>query len=122
MRKGSTTYIKRFIGIALIPIFILLGLNANYNWHYHITPSGQILGHAHPYNHQSESQSPVKSHKHNNLELFLINSFSNTGFLISIVLALAFFIAKNEIVKAGNSFVFQQKPEFSYISRGPPVY
>ena len=122
MRNKLKTYFNRLVGLVLIPVFILLGFNASYNWHYHIMPNGELVCHAHPYNHQSEESAPVQSHQHNNFELFLINTLSNSLFLISAIIALFFFLVKKEIAESRYYFTYFKKPEFSYITRGPPVY
>lgn len=115
-------HISHYILIGLIPLILLMFVNASVNKHYHKLPNGEIIVHAHPF-HESSSNSSSSDHSHSEKEYLLLaligNPVSLALFLFSgLVFLLFHFYKKLEI--------YDFQPVFSGYSlslknKAPPV-
>ena len=106
-----------------IPAVMLLFYNQKANWHYHITDSGFIVEHAHPFKNSQLPDSPYQNHKHSDTEYFLLAQISQIATLLIVVVAIAGLIQllrPNHIERTLT--IFFPKLELSArLLRAPPV-
>lgn len=95
MKLIRNKYVLNILSFISLSILVLNIFNSAVNVHSHKLENGEIVTHAHPFNHQN-NDSPFESHSHSNFE-FLVLVHLNT-FLISsfsfVVLAFILFIKK----------------------------
>jgi len=115
--------------IKILTIFILIGstswlfTNSIINQHSHITSSGIIITHSHPYTPDKNNHSPFQSHTHDANTLFLLAQLSNPlisffsiYFLIVIISISALNLFSRYIFRVPLKNYF-----FSGIYRAPPA-
>ncbi len=110
---------KRYTGVFLLLVFILLVFSHSYNLHIHRTKTGNAVVHSHL---PSQTSDPEKlpKHSHNSLEFLTI--LASHIFIFFSLITLVFVLNK---IKTSHKF---QKNEhfpstdlsFSYIFRAPP--
>ena len=118
---------KKFLKI--LTVFILIGsttwlfTNSIINQHSHITSTGIIITHSHPYTPDKNNHSPFQSHKHSANDLFLLEQFSNPLInLISIFFLIAVIV--NVVLSLFSRNIFRVPLKdyfFSGIYRAPPA-
>jgi len=117
---------NRTAKIATLLLFIAIGLlhyNAIANGHFHISPEGHIIYHAHPSQHAEEGNAlPNKSEHHTRIQL-LIYSFI-TAFSVMLVVVLVLFnilLFYKQVFRHSNDRNPISDPIFFLPSRrGPP--
>ena len=96
MKLIRNKYVLNTLSFISLSILLLNIFNNAVNVHSHKLENGEIVTHAHPFNHQN-NDSPFESHSHTNFE-FLVLVHLNT-FLISsfsfVVLAVILFLKKD---------------------------
>ncbi len=115
--------IKIFVIAFLIPAILAITYNAVVNKHYHVTASGVVIEHAHPFA-KSNSATPFQKHKHTKAELVFLALLSNTVSFATIILAVIFGLFSLQrkqylvfnVLKKKSFYVNRQK------SRAPPSF
>jgi hypothetical protein len=74
--------------ILLLPAMGILTYNHAANWHYHISPEGIPVKHAHPFNKTDSPASPFASHTHTAMEMMFLGQFAQMIFVLSLMLFL----------------------------------
>ncbi|MCK4407019.1 MAG: hypothetical protein KAV44_05035 [Bacteroidales bacterium] len=112
-----------FITILLTAVFWLY-FNQASNGHYHKLPNGEIVHHAHPYNHQNNNESPFEDHKHSKSEYFILAQISNPFVLLSVFLVIIspLIIPLKIIGYQPNKVFSTYKYQYPNVYRGPPGF
>ncbi len=76
------------IAAILLPAVMLLTFNQVANWHYHITPNGVPVKHAHPFNKTDNPASPFANHSHTAMEMLFYGQLSLVVFTLALALSL----------------------------------
>ena len=115
--------ISKFFLAGLIPVILLMFLNASVNKHTHQLPNGEIIVHAHMFaGHDNDTSST--SHSHTDKELNLLNLFGNPfiliivfflGVMLSLLSKDHSFIINESILKDLNSIV-------KLHNKAPPIF
>lgn len=78
----------------MLPVMCWLFFNSAANWHYHLSPTGEIVKHSHPYT-QSEGQDagamPFQEHSHKQSDFACLEQVTKTGALEASECALLMF-------------------------------
>jgi hypothetical protein len=59
----------------VLPLLLWMLLNATLNRHSHLTATGTLVSHAHPFEKKQEGSSPFQSHSHTTREYLLLDLF-----------------------------------------------
>ena len=73
LKEKAHSIIALLSAIVFINIYGLILVSNTLYYHSHVTPDGEVISHAHPFNKQNDNQ-PRKSHHHSKLELLLLFS------------------------------------------------
>lgn len=108
----------------LLPAIFLLYFNQVNNGHYHKLPSGEIVYHAHPFQHQSNDKSPFENHRHSKSEYIIFALLSNPFVLLGAFLVLnsPLIIPLKIISYKPNRLFSTYKYQYSNVYRGPPGF
>lgn len=74
----------RIVAAMLLPAMWWLFFNSEANWHYHLSPTGEIIKHSHPYTHsesQDDSPLPFQEHSHKQADYVCLEQVTKTGAL-----------------------------------------
>jgi len=115
-------HIKNYMAVAVTVAVALVAFNSAVNGHYHITETGYVIWHAHPYSDSSNS-TPYKNHTHSDYELTFLQLLTN---LLNSALALAIavifvFTAIQFFFSAIYSQFESSRFSFNYSLRAPPI-
>ena len=108
----------------LLPAFFCLYLNQVFNGHYHKLPNGEIVYHAHPFQHQNNNESPFENHRHSESEYIILALLSNPLVLLGtfLVLISPLTIPFKIIGYKPNRLFSSYKYQYSNVYRGPPGF
>jgi hypothetical protein len=84
LKRGINFLIAAF----LIPAVMLHTYNHVANWHYHISPNGVPVKHAHPFNKTDNPASPFAGHSHTAMEMLFYGQFSLVVFTLALALSI----------------------------------
>lgn len=120
MSMQTLRHIKQFIISLLVPALLFAGYGNVVNKHYHITESGSIVAHSHPF--AAENNSPFQHHKHTKGEYAFLGLLSTLQQLLPVLLAVNFalvlyFVRKYFISRQAN---YKQLWAEIKNSRAPP--
>lgn len=112
----------------IISLSSLMIMQHNYlnNWHYHISPEGFLIVHAHPYKPISQDKpgaSHAAGHKHSAHEFSFLQATTHLIFYMALALLLTgiFILRKfNFLTEHGHFYKPVLLTNFNY--RGPPVW
>jgi len=116
---------NKYIFLAiLLPAILYLYYNAAINGHYHKLSDGEIVYHAHPYQHQTSNNSPFENHHHSDYEYSVLAQISNPFTLLSVFLVLPglFIVCYKKFEYPSNILFSIPKYYFRNVYRGPPVF
>ena len=82
---------NKCIFLIAFPIIAWLLVNSTINRHSHIV-QGYVFSHAHPYQKDTESKTPFKTHKHTEDELILFDRISNFLIILTTILFVSIFL------------------------------
>ncbi len=115
----------KFVFIAiLLPAIFCLYFNQAFNGHSHKLPNGEIVHHAHPYQHQNNNESPFENHRHTEFEYVILALLSNPFVLLSVFLVLIspLTIPIKIIGYKPNRLFSSYNYQYSNVYRGPPGF
>lgn len=119
VKRGINFLIAAF----LLPAVMLLTYNQVANWHYHISPNGVPVKHAHPFNKTDNPASPYAGHSHTALEMLFLGQFSLVIFTLAMALGLLglIFQLKKQTRLSNYTFPFLEQLACSLpLLRAPP--
>ena len=108
----------------LLPAIFLLYFNKVNNGHYHKLPSGEVVYHSHPYQHQNNNKSPFENHHHSKSEYIIFALLSNPLVLLGtflVIISPSIILLKITAYKPNRLFS-SYKYQYSNIYRGPPGF
>ena len=108
----------------LLPAIFCLYFNQAFNGHYHKLSNGEIVYHAHPFQHQSNNKSPFENHRHSESGYAILALLSNPFVLLSVFLVLIspLTIPLKIIGYKPNRLFSSYNYQYSNVYRGPPVF
>jgi hypothetical protein len=113
---------KTLLSWIAIPAIMLLYYNYMANWHYHQLDNGLIIKHAHPYQPAADNSIPFQGHKHTDLELTVLASFSNILAVVVFLLVLLHVSGHVRVVSSLPLPVFIRSPHLVHVAlRAPPT-
>lgn len=83
-----TGNIGKYLLVLLLPAMVLFTHNHLANWHYHISPNGVPVKHAHPFNKTDNPASPFAGHSHTAMEMLFYGQFSLVVFTLALALSI----------------------------------
>lgn len=128
LKLFRSTYILKLFSLISLSIILLNLVNKSVYTHSHLTESGEIVIHAHPFD-QHNDDSPLKSHNHSALEFLVLNAldiFTISIFLFSALKLTQVISYKNysykTLIKQTYFYYKQNKsPPFEIVFR-PKIY
>lgn len=84
----NTRNFGKYLLVLLLPAMVMFTYNHAANWHYHISPDGIPVKHAHPFNKTDNPAAPFASHSHTAMEMIFLGQFAHLVFMLSLVLFL----------------------------------
>lgn len=118
MKIIKNNIILKCLNLFFLSILLFNITNSVVNVHSHQLENGEVVTHAHPFDHQDDN-APFKSHQHSNFEFIVLNTFNI--FLINMFLfaALVFFA-----LNKSNNYNIKSLQKQSYIcfkqNKSPP--
>ncbi len=108
----------------LLPAIFCLYFNQAFNGHYHKLSNGEIVYHAHPFQHQNNNESPFENHRHSESEYIILTLLSNPFVLLGafLVLISPLTIHLKIIGYKPNRLFSSYKYQYSNVFRGPPEF
>jgi hypothetical protein len=76
--------------IAVLPMVLWLFYSRTAYWHFHISPSGIVIEHSHPYKNNPAQGTPFQKHNHTDFEYSVLAQLGNISSIIVFLLVLAF--------------------------------
>lgn len=120
MRKNKNK--QKILAIFLL-FYFFLNFTVYANFHYHITTSGSLIVHGHPYDKSQDHNSPIKAHSHSSNELLLYFTLFNIELLICVLFLLVLFTKLICYVAIHNTQFVVNNTFFLLPSlRAPPVF
>lgn len=116
---------NKYIFLAiLLPAILYLYYNTAANGHYHKLSDGEIVCHAHPFQHQTSKDSPFENHHHSNFEYSILTQISNPFSLLCVfhVLLCLFIVCYKKFEYPSNISFSIRKYYYRNVYRGPPVF
>jgi hypothetical protein len=80
----SKNFHIRIVAVMLLPAMWWLFFNSEANWHYHLSPTGEVIKHSHPYTHSErpdDSPLPFQEHNHKQADYVCLEQVTQTGAL-----------------------------------------
>ncbi len=78
-----------------IPLLAFLYYNQAANWHYHVTSSGVVVEHAHPFTNSQIPGTPYQEHEHSDFEYLVLAQLMHTiGWIVLALLLLGMHFPK----------------------------
>jgi len=114
---------NKFIFITiLLPAIFCLYFNQAFNGHYHKLSNGEIIYHAHPYQHQNNNKSPFENHRHSKPKYIILALLSSPFVLFGafLVLISPLTIPFKIIGYKPNRLFSSYKYHYPNVYRGPP--
>ncbi len=75
---------RQIVAALLLPAMCWLFFNSAANWHYHLSPTGEIVKHSHPYTHsegEDNGAQPFQEHSHKQSDFASLEQVTKTGAL-----------------------------------------
>ncbi|WP_090126161.1 hypothetical protein [Lutibacter oricola] len=119
MSLFRNTYIIKLFSFIGLSIILLNLANKSVYTHIHLTKTGELVIHAHPFN-QQDDNSPIKSHHHTALEFLTLSAFdifTLTVFMFSALVVAQVILSKNYFFKT----VVKQTHLFYSKNKSPPL-
>lgn len=115
--------VKKIILLLSLPLVLWLFYNQVANWHFHVTQTGIVVEHAHPYRNNPVTGTPFQRHHHTDAELSFYTLLSSvlTIILVAIVSAILLAGATQALHGIYHSSARSRDYHFIYRLRGPPV-
>lgn len=108
----------------LLPAIFCLYFNQAFNGHYHKLSNGEIIYHAHPFQHQNNNKSPFENHRHSESEYIILALLSNPLVLLGTFLVIInplTILLKIDGYKPNRLFS-SYNYQYSNVYRGPPGF
>jgi hypothetical protein len=121
--KGARR-IKQILILISLPLVMWLFFSQSAFWHFHVTPSGIIIEHSHPFTNNSFPDSPFQKHHHSDFEYSTLSQLSNVLSLVVIIMAVILVLQQNQLKPYQNIDLILIKARAclnSHQLRGPPV-